>query len=83
MRKIISHTNKILVRGIAEAPCGASGKGVEMDVWFLTRDGESLCGTLVRSYKAVEGDMRYIIRCNGTDYRCRKNSEDMFVELVL
>jgi hypothetical protein len=62
---------------------GASGKGVEMDVWFLTRDGESLCGTLVRSYKAVEGDMRYIIRCNGTDYRCRKNSEDMFVELVL
>lgn len=51
-----------------------------MEYSFITRNGESLKGTLIRKYTAVEGGERYIISCNGTEYRCVRNADGVLVE---
>ncbi len=53
-----------------------------MEYSFITRNGESLKGTLIRKYTAVEGGERYIISCNGTEYRCVRNADGVLVEYV-
>ena len=53
--------------------------------FFVTRNGEEKFGYLVKMYRAFEGDMRYIFRCedDGKDYRCVKNAKGKFVEFVI
>ena len=53
-----------------------------MTYYFMTRTGEVLQGTLVHSYGAFEGGMRYIFEANGTQYRCIKNNDGYYVEYV-
>lgn len=50
---------------------------------FTTRDGKELDGTLIRKYKAFEGEMRYIIEALGVMYRCVEDENGNLVELVL
>ena len=50
---------------------------------FTTKDGRVLDGTLIRKYKAFEGDERYIIVALGVQYRCVKDENGELVELVL
>lgn len=52
--------------------------------FFVTRNGEEKFGYLVKMYRAFEGDMRYIFRCedDGKDYRCVKCADGSFKEFV-
>ena len=47
---------------------------------FITKSGEYKTGLLWKQYKAFEGEMRYIIFCDGKEYRCIKNDKGEFVE---
>lgn len=48
---------------------------------FRARNGEIKEGSLVRQYGAFEGGIRYIILCNGKEYRCVKDADGNMVEL--
>ena len=50
---------------------------------FTTRNGEQLTGELVHQYPAFEGGMRYILVNHGKEYRCVKDEQNRFVELVV
>ena len=56
-----------------------------MIVTFTARDNTQITGELVRAYEAYEGGMRYIIRnnSNGRDYRCVRDDEGKYYELVI
>lgn len=52
---------------------------------FLTKHGDEKVGTLVRSYPAFEGEMRYILEVGGIQYRCvwqKKGDREYLVEYV-
>ena len=54
-----------------------------METKFRTRSGEVKSGKIVHSYRGFEdGNMRYIVNSNGTDYRCVKNADGEYVEFV-
>ena len=53
-----------------------------MSYYIMTITVEGLQGTLVHSYGAFEGGMRYIFEVNGIQYRCVKNSDGYYVEYV-
>lgn len=50
---------------------------------FTTKNGEQLTGELVHQYSAFEGGMRYILTNHGKEYRCVKDKDGKFVELVI
>ena len=50
---------------------------------FKTKNGEVLQGKIVKIYGAFEGDVRYIFSANGREYRCIKDSDGNYVELVI
>lgn len=52
---------------------------------FVTREGKIKVGYIIHVYRAFEGDMRYIFRCeeDGKDYRCVKSANDKFVEFPI
>lgn len=52
-----------------------------MHYQFITKDGIWKVGLLWTKYKAFEGEMRYIIFCEGEEYRCIKREDGMFVEM--
>lgn len=54
-------------------------------VTFTARDNTQITGELIRQYPAFEGSIRYIIRnnSNGKEYRCVKDDEGKFYELVI
>lgn len=54
-------------------------------ITFTAKDGTQITGELIRQYLAFEGSMRYIIRSNssGKEYRCVKDDEGKFIELVI
>ncbi len=55
-----------------------------MKISFITRNGEIKIGHLIYSYLAFEGDMRYVIRVDrDRDYRCTKDSDGIYKELVI
>ncbi len=54
-----------------------------MYVTFKNRKGVSILGRIVRSYLAFEGGMKYIITADGIDYRCIKDEQGNYVELVV
>ncbi len=52
---------------------------------FLTKSGDEKVGTLVRSYPAFEGGMRYILDVDGIQYRCvwqKQDDKEILVEYV-
>lgn len=52
-------------------------------ITFTTRDNTQISGELVHQYPAFEGGMRYIIVNHGKQYRCVKDKDGKFVELVV
>lgn len=52
-------------------------------ITFTAKDKTQITGELVHQYPAFEGGMRYIIANNGKQYRCVKDSDGKFVELVI
>lgn len=47
------------------------------------RTGELVVAYLVRQYEAFEGSMRYIFRTDRGEYRCVKDDEGNYIELVV
>lgn len=55
-----------------------------MNVNFTTRDGDNVEGIIIRNYLAYEGGMRYIIvDISGREYRCVKDDDGNYIELVV
>ena len=47
------------------------------------RRGELVVAYLVRQYEAFEGSMRYIFRTDRGEYRCVKDENGNYIELVV
>ena len=54
-----------------------------MKAQITTINGKVIEGTLVRQYLAYEGGMRYIFSTTSGDYRCVKDENGNYVELVI
>ena len=54
-------------------------------VEFTTKDGDVKYGHIVHQYPAFEGGMRYVLSesADGKNYRCVKDNDGKFVELVI
>lgn len=52
-------------------------------ITFTTRDNTQITGEFVCKYPVIEGGMRYIIVNHGKQYRCVKDKDGKFVELVI
>ena len=46
-----------------------------MEQSFFDKNGKLMVGKVARIYKSFEGTMRYIIICDGKEYRCEKNGK--------
>ena len=54
-----------------------------MKEFITTRNGVTIEGTLVRQYLAYEGGMRYIFKTANGEYRCVKDENGNYIELVI
>ena len=54
-----------------------------METTFLTKEGKILFGKIINTYKAFEGGTRYIIVCDGKEYRCERKKNGSYVEVVI
>ena len=55
-----------------------------MEYTFTTKNGEQLRGKIVHQYGAFANGMRYVLETEtGAQFRCVKDSEGNFVELVI
>lgn len=54
-----------------------------MKATFVTQDGEKKEGLLIRKYEAYPGEMRYVFLADGIKYRCLKDKDGNYTELVL